>query len=68
MVLIIFFCCSGQNEKSLEKEKDVVDLAVQNGLRAKMLNQSEIKKIEPKVEENNIIKKIEESIKLFKSY
>ena len=33
-----------KTEKSLEKEKDVVDLAVQNGLRAKILNQDEIKK------------------------
>ena len=32
-----------KTEKSLEKEKEVVDLAVQNGLRAKILNQNEIK-------------------------
>ena len=36
-----------KTEKSLEKEKEVVDLAVQNGLRAKILNQNEIKTIEP---------------------
>jgi len=43
-----------KTEKSLEKEKDVVDLAIQNGLRAKMLNQSEIKKIEPNINIDSI--------------
>ena len=43
-----------KTEKSLEKEKDVVDLAVQNGLRAKILNQNEIKKIEPNINIDSI--------------
>ena len=43
-----------KTEKSLEKEKEVVDLAVQNGLRAKILNQNEIKTIEPNVNIDSI--------------
>ena len=43
-----------KTEKSLEKEKDVVDLAVQNGLRAKILNQNEIKVLEPNVKIDSI--------------
>ena len=43
-----------KTEKSLEKEAEVVDLAVQNGLRAKILNQNEIKTIEPNVNIDSI--------------
>ena len=43
-----------KTEKSLEKEKEVVDLAVQNGLRAKILNQNEIKTIEPNINIDSI--------------
>tara|TARA_B100000963_G_C22626069_1_gene672455 strand:- start:532 stop:1782 length:1251 start_codon:yes stop_codon:yes gene_type:complete len=43
-----------KTEKSIEKEKEVVDLAVQNGLRAKILNQNEIKMIEPNIHIDSI--------------
>ena len=43
-----------KSEKSLEKENKVVDLAVQNGLNAKMLNLQEIKEIEPNIEIDSI--------------
>ena len=43
-----------KSEKSLEKENKVVDLAVQNGLNAKMLNRQEIKEIEPNIEIDSI--------------
>jgi len=43
-----------KSEKSLEKENKVVDLAVKNGLNAKMLNRQEIKEIEPNIEIDSI--------------
>ena len=43
-----------KTEKSLEKEKEVVDLAVESGLRAKILNQNEIKTIEPNINIDSI--------------
>ena len=43
-----------KHEKSLEKENEVVRLAVANGLDAKMLNKQEIKKIEPNINVDSI--------------
>ena len=43
-----------KHEKSLEKENEVVRLAVANGLDAKMLNKQEIEKIEPNINIDSI--------------